>query len=97
MATYIMLGTFTDQGIRTIKDTTKRVESFRAACQKVGASIKDCYWTLGNVDVVSIFESPDDATMTALALSVGTLGNVKTQVLRAFNSSEMNKILEKMV
>lgn len=97
MATYIMLGTFTDQGIRAIKDTTKRVETFRAACQGTGVTIKEAYWTLGQYDVVTIWEAPDDATMTAMALSVGQLGNVRTQVLPAFNEAEISRILGKML
>jgi uncharacterized protein with GYD domain len=97
MATYIMLGTFTDQGIRNIKDTAKRVETFRAATKGTGVTIKEAYWTLGQFDVFTVWEAPDDATMTAMALSVGKLGNVRTQVLPAFNEAEIGKILGKMI
>jgi uncharacterized protein with GYD domain len=97
MATYIMLGTFTDQGIRNIKDTGKRVETFRAACKGTGVTIKEAYWTLGQFDVLSVWEAPDDATMTAMALSVGKMGNVRTQVLPAFNEAQIGSILGKMI
>jgi uncharacterized protein with GYD domain len=59
--------------------------------------MKESYWTLGAYDVVSLFEAPDDETMTAFALSVARLGNVKTQTLRAFSPEDMSGILAKMV
>jgi uncharacterized protein with GYD domain len=93
MATYVLLGTFTDQGIRNIKDTAKRAEAFRAMAKKAGVTVRDLYWTLGQYDVAGVLEAPDDATITSLALSVGSLGNVRTQLLRAFNDKEMASIL----
>ena len=97
MATFIMLGSFTDQGIRNVKDTTKRAEAFREMAKKAGATVKDLYWTLGQYDVVTILEAPDAASVTALGLSVGALGNVRTQTLPAFSAAEMGSILKKMV
>jgi uncharacterized protein with GYD domain len=97
MATYVLLASFTDQGIRNVKDTTKRAEAFRELAKKVGATVKDLYWTLVQYDVVTILEAPDAATVTVLGLSVGTLVNVMTQTLPAFSAAEMGKILSKMV
>lgn len=93
MATYIILGNFTDQGIRNVKDTGKRAEALRATAKKLGATVKDIYWTLGAYDTVAIVDAPDEATITALGLSIGALGNVRTQTLRAFSADEMGKIL----
>ena len=97
MATYAVLANFTDQGIRNVKETTKRAEAFQAMAKKVGVTVKDLYWTLGQYDVVMIVDAPDHATVTALGLSLGALGNVRTQTLPAFSSSEMGGILNKMV
>ena len=93
MATYIVLGQFTDQGIKNVTDTTKRAEKLREMGQKAGAAIKEVYWTIGQYDIATIVEAPDDATLTALLLSVAKLGNVRTQTLRAFSASEMQGIL----
>jgi uncharacterized protein with GYD domain len=93
MATYILLGNFTDQGIRNIKDTAKRAEALKGMAKKVGATVKDAYWTLGQYDTVAIFDAPDDGAMTSLALSIGVLGNVRTQVLRAFTPAEIGPIV----
>lgn len=97
MATYIVLGQFTDQGIRNVKDTAKRAEAVKAMGKKVGATVKEIYWTLGQYDVATIVDAPDDASMTAFLLSVGALGNVRTQALRAFSADEIGRIVGKMV
>jgi uncharacterized protein with GYD domain len=95
MASYILLATYTEQGLKGIKDTVKRTEAVRDMAKKAGLTMKESYWTLGQFDVVAVFEAPDDETMTAFALSVAKLGNVKTQTLRAFSSKEMGTILAK--
>ena len=95
MATYILLATYTEQGIKGIKDTVKRTEGVRDMAKKAGLTMKESYWTLGQFDVVAVFEAPDDESMTAFALSVAKLGNVKTQTLRAFSGKEMATILGK--
>lgn len=96
MATFVVLCNFTDQGIRNVKDTTHRAEAFEAAAKKAGISVKSILWTLGAYDVVSTLDAPDDAAVTALGLSLGALGNVRTQTLRAFTRDEMNAILSKV-
>ena len=93
MPTYIMLGSFTDQGVRNVKDSPKRAEAVRAAAKKFGVTVKDVYWTMGQYDTVLIADSPDEASMTAFGLSVGSLGNVRTQTLRAFTAEEMGQVL----
>ena len=97
MATYIMLGQFTEQGIRSVKDTTKRVEIVKEMGKKVGATVKQVYWTMGQYDVATIVDAPDDASMSAFLLSVAALGNVRTQSLRAFSADEMGGILARLV
>jgi len=96
MPTYIVLGQFTDQGVRNVKDTTKRGEALKDMGRKAGVTVKDVYWTLGQYDLATIVEAPDDVSATALLLSVGSLGNIRTQSLRAFSADEMGRILGKM-
>ena len=96
MANYIILANFTDQGIRNVKETTERADAVRSMAEKVGATIKDIYWTLGSYDIVAILEAPDDESATAIGLSIGNLGNIRTQTLRAFTADEIGNILGKM-
>jgi uncharacterized protein with GYD domain len=97
MANYILLASYSEQGLKGIKETVKRTDAVRELAKKAGITMKDSYWTLGRYDVVAVFEAPDDETMTAFSLSVARLGNVKTETLRAFSATEMASILGKMV
>ena len=96
MATYIVLSTFTDQGIRTVRETTNRADQVRETAKKFGVTVKEIFWTLGSYDVVTIFEAPDESSITALSLAIGSAGNIRTQMLRAFNQDEMKAVLAKM-
>ena len=94
---FVILMNFTDQGARNVKDTVKRANAFRKAAEsKFGVQVREIYWTLGEYDLVAVTDAPDEETATALALSLGALGNIKTQTLRAFTAEEMNVILAKM-
>jgi len=96
MPTYIALSSFTDQGVRNVKDTTKRADAVQAAAAKFGAKMTQVYWTLGHYDLVAVIDAPDDAAATAFALAIGAAGNIRTQTLRAFSKDEMNGILGKL-
>ena len=95
MATYVMLAHFTERGIMNVKNTAQRAEEFKLMAIRHGAAVRQTFWTLGH-DVVVIVEAPDEMTMTALGLSLGALGFVRTQILRAFSETEMQTILRKM-
>ena len=96
MATYVVLASFTDQGIRTVKDTTKRADAVKELGRKFGVTVKETLWTLGAYDVVVIMDAPDDASITAFGLAIGSAGNVRTQTLRAFSRDEIGAILGKI-
>ena len=96
MATFIVLTNFTDQGARSIKDSPKRAQAFKNLAKKLGANVKQIYYTLGRYDIVSVVEAPDVATITSVCLSVGALGNVRTQTLQAFSVEEMTDMIGKM-
>ncbi len=96
MATYIALSTFTDQGIRNVKDTAKRAEAIAAAAKKFGATMSQVYWTLGQFDVVAIIDAPNDESATAFSLAIGAAGNVRTQTMRAFSKDEIGAIVSKL-
>src|SRR4026207_2246256 len=96
MASYVCLIQFSDQGIRNIQDTVKRGDPAIAEAKKLGMRIVEEYWTMGAYDGVVIIEAPDDETMSAFILKVGSLGNVKGQTLRAFRRNEMEGILAKI-
>ncbi|MGH8222037.1 MAG: GYD domain-containing protein [Woeseiaceae bacterium] len=95
MAVYVTLANFTEQGIRGIKDSPKRAQGFRDLAKKHGVTIRELLWTTGQYDLVTIAEGTDEA-LTALLLSVGKLGNVRTQTLRAIDAETFQRILAKV-
>ncbi|MCY1522573.1 GYD domain protein [compost metagenome] len=95
MATYITLANFTDQGIRSVKDSPERFLAFKAMAEQLGVSVKAAYWTVGNYDIVLVVEGADEAA-TTLLLKVGMLGNVRTQTLRGYSEQEFRGIVGKL-
>jgi uncharacterized protein with GYD domain len=94
MATFISLLTFTDQGIRNVKDSPERLRSFESMAESMGVKMKGAYYTIGEYDLVVITEGSDEAATAAL-LKVAALGNVRSRTLRAFSAEEMRKIIAK--
>lgn len=95
MATFIALINFTDQGIRNVKESPRRAEAFKGMAARHDVTVKEIYWTIGPYDLVATIEGTDEAVTSAL-LSVESLGNVRTQTLRAFSGAEMTRILDDM-
>jgi uncharacterized protein with GYD domain len=88
---------YTEQGIRNVKETTKRAAAASDTAAKMGVKFTELFWTLGQYDLAIVAEAPDDETMTAVMLKLATLGNVKSQTLRAFRPQEMETLLRKAV
>jgi uncharacterized protein with GYD domain len=97
MATYVVLANFTDQGVRSAKDSPKRSEAFRKMAETFGVTVKELFWTQGRYDIVTILDAPDEFAATALNLNLSALGNVRTESLRAFSAADMAKIVGKMI
>ncbi|MBN3758580.1 GYD domain-containing protein [Paraburkholderia sp. Tr-20389] len=93
MATYIMLVNWTDQGVRTARDTVNRARAFRETSKAMGVTVGTVNWTLGAYDLVISIDSPDDETTTRLGLAVAAQGNVRTSTMRAFGEDEMERIV----
>ena len=96
MPTYIHLVNWTEQGIRTVRETVDRSRAVEHMSSQLGGQLKDVYWTVGPYDLVVITEAPDDETATAFLLALGSQGNVRTTTLRGFNEDEMRRIIERV-
>ena len=94
MPTYIALANLTDQGVRTMKDLSRRLQNAEQTFAGMGAQLKEIYMVMGQYDYVVVAEAPDDATMARITLAIAGQGNVRTQTFRAFDRSEMLKLVE---
>lgn len=96
MAKYVVLMNWTDQGVKSAKDTVNRYHHATTLVESMGGKIATCLWTVGGYDLVIVAEAPDDETLSAILLAVAGGGNLRTQTLRAFDEHEMQAILGKM-
>lgn len=96
MPTYISLVSFTQQGIQNIKQSPARLDSAKKAFKAMGGELKNFYLTLGRYDIVLIGDHPDDETTAKIALSIGSLGNIRTETFRAFTEDEYRKLIKSL-
>jgi len=96
MITYIGLLSFTDKGIQTVKDTTKRAAAAKEIAKKLGVNMREVFWTMGECDMVCVLEADDENALVAFNLATAVQGNVRSRSLRAYSAKDMDKILAKL-
>lgn len=96
MPNYLILYNWTKQGIKNVKETIKRSKSFETAIEKAGGKSNGIYYTLGKHDIVAIVEAPNDEAIASVLYRTGSLGNGRTETLKAFSMSEAASIIEKL-
>ena len=96
MLTFITFINFTDQGIKNIKDSPKRMRAGKALLKKMGGRVKQVYLTSGDRDAVMIAEVPDGDVMVKYAMALGSLGNVRTTTVRAWPEAEFKKMVSEL-
>jgi uncharacterized protein with GYD domain len=93
--TYIVLASWTDQGVKAVGETVDRYEVARSDLADRGVTIKDIYWTSGQHDIVIVVEAADGETVSAGLLRLASLGNLRTTTLRAFSADEMRRVIDR--
>ena len=96
MPTYVSLVKWTEQGAKNARDTVKRFREFRSDVERRGGKVHNSLWTQGQYDIVVVLEFPDEQTGMAELLAIASLGNIKTETLRAFTESEVEAIIRKI-
>jgi len=93
MAKYIVLLNWTEQGIKNVKDSPKRLDAARALAKKLGCTAGDFHLTIGPYDMVITLEAPDDETAAKYMLTLGSGGNVRTTTLKALPEDAYRKVV----
>ena len=93
MPTYISLVNYTDQGIRNVKDSPKRLDAAKKLLKDLGGEMKAFYLTMGGYDIVTVAEAPNDEAVAKFVLALAASGNVRTTTLKAFPEAEYRKII----
>lgn len=93
MPTYVMLANWTDQGVRTIDDSPKRIDAARKSLDEMGGRFLSVYMTMGEYDLIITYDAPDDAVAARFTLLLSKLGNVRTVSLKAFPEEAYRQIV----
>jgi len=93
MARYIELLNWTDQGVKNVKESPKRLDAARQLAKKMGCEVRDFYMTTGACDMVVIVDAPDDEAVAKFNLTLAMGGNVRTTTLKAFPEDAYRKII----
>jgi uncharacterized protein with GYD domain len=93
---YVMLANWTDQGARLVKDSPKRLDAAKKALVEMGGEFKSLYMTMGDYDVIVIYEAPDDAVAARFTLLLAQMGSVRTRTLKAFPEAAYREIINSL-
>ncbi len=96
MGKYVLLGQWTDQGARNVKDTVKRSRAARETFAAMGVNAREWFFTFGAYDVVLTVDAPDDETLMRAVLTLAQHGNLRTTTLRGFGEKEMETLLSSL-
>jgi uncharacterized protein with GYD domain len=93
MPTYIMLANWTDQGAQKVRESPRRLETAKKSLSDMGGEMRAFFMTLGEYDLVAVYEAPDDAVAARFSLLLGSLGSVRTKTLKAFPEAAYREII----
>ncbi len=93
MTTYIMLLSWTDMGIKNVRESPRRLDAARKQLADMGGAFKEFYLTMGEYDMVAVCEAPDDAVAARFALQLGMTGNVRSRTLKAFPEGAYREVV----
>jgi uncharacterized protein with GYD domain len=94
--TYVMLANWTDQGIRSVKESPRRLDAAKKALKDMGGEFKTFFLTMGDYDIVAVYEAPDDAVAARFNLQLGMIGHIRTHTLKAFPEAAYREIINSL-
>ncbi len=96
MSTYFILANWTEQGIKAVKASPKRLRAAKRLAKDCGVKFRSYHMTLGQYDGVARVEAPNDEAIARFVLALGSAGNVRTTTLKGFTEQEYRKIIESL-
>jgi uncharacterized protein with GYD domain len=96
MPTYVMLANWTDQGARQVKESPRRFDAAKKALIEMGGEFKSIYMTMGDYDMIAVYEAPDDAVAARFTLLLAQMGSVRTKTLKAFPEAAYREIIHSL-
>ncbi|MGO4564039.1 GYD domain-containing protein [Rhizobium sp. 2YAF20] len=96
MSTYIVLINWTEQGVKNVRESPRRLDAAKKLLREMGGNFKEFYLTMGEHDMVAVCDAPDDAVAARFALSLGSGGSVRTRTLKAFPEAAYREIINSL-
>ena len=93
MSAYVALVSYTDRGIQAVRDSPRRLDAAKALLKEMGGEVRQVFMTMGEYDLLVIYDAVDDATAARFTLSLGMLGNVRTRTMKAFPEAAYREII----
>lgn len=93
MTTYIMLANWTEKGMQGVKDSPRRLDAAKKALKDMDGEFRAFFLTMGDYDIVAVYEAPDDAVAARFNLQLGMMGNIRTRTLKAFPEAAYREII----
>ena len=93
MPTYIAFGDWTEQGMRAISDSPQRLDGAKRELEEMGGRFIAFWMTLGEHDMVLVYETPDDDVAARFSLMLNCLGAVRTKTMKAFPEGAYRQIV----
>jgi uncharacterized protein with GYD domain len=90
---YVMLANWTDQGAQKVRDSPRRVDAAKKALADMGGEFRSLFMTMGDYDLIIVYEAPDDAVAARFTLLLGAVGMVRTKTLKAFPEAAYRQII----
>ena len=94
MPSYVMLANWTDQGVRNVADLPKRIDNAKKLLADMGGQFNSLHATMGEYDLVGVYDAPDDAVALRFTMMLQKLGNARTTSLKAFPETALREIVK---
>ena len=91
---YIILGKYTEEGIKNMKDSPKRLEAAQKVAKSFGGEITQFYLTMGRFDFVSVVEAPSNEAAMKAILTISSAGAISTETLVAIPNEEYKELIK---
>jgi uncharacterized protein with GYD domain len=90
---YVALVSYTDRGIQAVRESPRRLDAAKRLLEEMGGRFESVYMTMGEYDLLFVYEASDDAVAARFTLGLGMLGNVRTRTMKAFPEAAYREIV----
>ncbi len=93
MQTFISFASWTELGVREIKNSPQRLDSAKSLAKQFGGEILHVYLTMGECDLVIVAEFPDDNVAAQYLLHLTKGGAVRFKTIKAYPEADYRELM----